>query len=228
MQVVVCGLGNFGYSVAVKLAQMGGEVIAIDKDESLIEMIKDSVAQAVCADTTDEKAMRALGVPEVDAAVVAIGSMDQSTITTIVLRRMGVSRIFARAISGSHAHVLEEVGASRIIKIENMVGEQVARILIAPHILERTTFAPGHSLVEMRTPRELVGKSVRATRLREDHHLNLVAIQKRKPSIDDQGRSVLSLTTNAVPSADDLIEEGDILIMAGSDDAIEQFLGGGD
>jgi trk system potassium uptake protein TrkA len=154
--------------------------------------------------------------------------MDQSTISTIVLRQIGVSRIFSRAISESHAHVLEEVGASRVIRIESQMGEQIARILIAPHILERSAFAPGHSLVELRAPLNLVGKSIRDTKLREEHRLNLVAIQKRKPSVDDQGRSVLSLTTDAVPSADDVIEEGDILIIAGDDDVIEDFLGGGE
>jgi len=226
MQVAVCGLGNFGYSVASSLAELGGEVIAIDKDEALVESIKDQVAQAVTADATDEKTLRALGAPEVDAAVVAIGSMDQSTITTIVLRRIGVSRIIARAISDAHAHVLDEVGASRVIRIEEQMGQQVARLLIAPHILERTTFAPGHSLVEVRAPRRLIGKSIRTARLREDHHINLVAIQRRRPSLDDQGRSVLSLTTDVVPSADDSIKESDVLILAGSDKALEDFLGG--
>lgn len=228
MQVAVCGLGNFGCSVATTLAELGGEVIAIDKDQALVEAIKDNVGQAVCADTTDEKVLRALGVLEVDAAVVAIGSMDQSAITTIVLRRIGVSRIIARAISDPHAHVLEEVGASRVIRIEDQMGEQVARILIAPHILERSTFAPGHSLVEVRVPRRLVGKSIRDTHLREDHHLNVVAVQRRRPTIDDQGRSVLSLSTNAVPDADEIVQEGDIIIIAGADGAIEKFLGGGD
>lgn len=226
MQVAVCGLGNFGYSVASSLAELGGEVIAIDKDEALVESIKDQVAQAISADATDEKTLRALGVPEVDAAVVAIGSMDQSTITTIVLRRIGVSRIIARAISDAHAHVLDEVGASRVIRIEEQMGQQVARLLIAPHILERTTFAPGHSLVEVRAPRRLVGKSIRTARLREEHHINLVAIQRRRPALDDQGRSVLSLTTDVVPGADDSIKESDVLILAGSDKALEDFLGG--
>jgi trk system potassium uptake protein TrkA len=228
MQVVVCGLGNFGCSVATTLAELGGEVIAIDKDQALVEAIKDSVGQAVCADATDEKVLRALGVLEVDAAVVAIGSMDQSAITTIVLRRIGVSRIIARAISDPHAYVLEEVGASRVIRIEDQMGEQVARILIAPHILERSTFAPGHSIVEVRAPRRLVGKTIRDTHLREDHHLNVVAVQRRRPTIDEQGRSVLSLNTNAVPDADEVIHEGDIIIIAGADGAIEKFLGGGD
>lgn len=228
MQVVVCGLGNFGYNVATTLAELGGDVIAIDKDESLIEAIKDRVDQAVCADTTDEKVLRALGIPEMDAAVVAIGDMDQSAITTIVMRRIGVSKIFARAISEAHAHVLEEVGASRVIQIETQMGEQVARILIAPHILERTTFAPGHSIVELRAPRELVGRSIKESKLREEYRLNLVALQRRKPTIDDQGRSVLSLSTNAVPKAEDVIEEGDILILAGADQAIEAFLKGGE
>ncbi len=228
MQVVVCGLGHFGFSVAVTLAELGGEVIAIDKDGALIEAIKDQVGQAVCADATDEKVLRALGVPEADAAVVAIGSMDQSAITTILLRRIGVARIIARAISEAHAHVLDEVGASRVIKIEEQMGVQVAHILIAPHILERTTFSPGHSLVEIRAPRKLIGKSIREARLREEHHLNLVAIQRRRPTVDDQGRSILSLTTNAVPGADEVIEEGNVLILAGSDAAIEHFLGGGE
>lgn len=226
MQVAVCGLGNFGFSVATSLAELGGEVIAIDKDEVLVESIKDRVAQAVSADATDEKTLRALGAPEVDAAVVAIGSMDQSTITTIVLRRIGVSRIIARAISDAHAHVLDEVGASRVIRIEEQMGQQVARLLIAPHILERTTFAPGHSLVEVRAPRRIIGKSIRTARLREDHHINLVAIQRRRPSLDDQGRSILSLTTDVVPGADDSIKESDVLILAGSDKALEDFLGG--
>lgn len=226
MQVAVCGLGNFGFSVASTLAELGGEVLAIDKDEALIESIKDQVAQAVAADATDEKTLRALGVPEVDAAVVAIGSMDQSTITTIVLRRIGVSRIIARALSDAHAHVLDEVGASRVIRIEEQMGQQVARLLIAPHIMESTSFAPGHSLVEVRAPRRLIGKSIRTARLREDHHINLVAIQRRRPALDDQGRSILSLTTDAVPGADEAIKESDVLILAGADDALEEFLGG--
>lgn len=226
MQVAVCGLGNFGMSVALTIAELGGEVLAIDKDEAIIETVKDQVAQAVCADVTDEKTLRALGVPEVDAAVVAIGSMDQSTIATIVLRRIGVSRIIARALSDAHAHVLDEVGASRVIRIEEQMGQQVARLLIAPHIMESTTFAPGHSLVEVRAPRRLIGKSIRTARLREDHCINLVAIQRRRPALDDQGRSVLSLTTDAVPGADESIKESDVLILAGADDALEEFLGG--
>ena len=47
MQVAVCGLGNFGYSVASSLTELGGEVIAIDKDEVLVESIKDQVATDV-------------------------------------------------------------------------------------------------------------------------------------------------------------------------------------
>ena len=226
MEVAVCGLGNFGMSVASTIAELGGEVLAIDKDEAIIEAVKDQLAQAVCADATDEKTLRALGVPEVDAAVVAIGSMDQSTITTIVLRRIGVSRIIARALSDAHAHVLDEVGASRVIRIEEQMGQQVARLLIAPHIMESTTFAPGHSLVEVRAPRRLIGKSIRVARLREDHRINLVAIQRRRPALDDQGRSILSLTTDAVPGADESIKESDVLILAGADDALEEFLGG--
>ena len=53
-QFVVIGLGNFGFSVATRLAQIGHEVLAIDSDEARIESIKDRVTQAVVGDARDD------------------------------------------------------------------------------------------------------------------------------------------------------------------------------
>ena len=48
MKVAVFGLGNFGKHLALKLTQMGHEVIAIDHDMDKVEALKSEVSYAVC------------------------------------------------------------------------------------------------------------------------------------------------------------------------------------
>ncbi len=68
----VIGLGRFGKSLAIKLSQLGAEVLAIDKNMSVVEDISEYVTQAVSGDCTDEKVLRSLGVRNFDCAVVAL------------------------------------------------------------------------------------------------------------------------------------------------------------
>lgn len=227
MQVAVIGLGTFGRSVATSLTQLGAEVIAIDRDESLVESIKDKVAQAIIADATDELTLRSIGIPEVDAAVIAIGEMSASILATLLLRRLGLSRIIVRSLDDNHSIVLEEVGASRVIPVEKQMGQQIARTLIAPHIMDRKQFAEGFSLVEIRTPHSLVGLTIKEAKLRERHQLNLVALQRRVTEVNEEGKSVIKTVINSVPQADEKMEEGHVLILAGSDHDIDVFLEGG-
>ena len=224
MQVAIIGLGDYGKSVATEVCALGGQSLAIDKESLPVEEMKDVVSQAVIADGTDEKAMRALGVAEVDAAIVAIGDMAQSIIVTLVLRRIGVSKIIARATTSAQAEALKAVGASRVVNIESQMGTQIARTLIAPHILDRFTVTADISLVEIRAPRPLIGKHLSETRLRENYHLNLVAVQTRKPGIDEQGKRITKTITDAAPSADFVIEEDSIMIIAGRDEDLDNFL----
>jgi len=224
MQFAVIGLGHFGLHVANFLAQEGGEVIAIDTNENVIEQIKDKVAQAVIADATQEKALRAIGVPDVDAAVVTIRDMDVSIMTTVILRQIGVSKIIARAQSEIHARVLDEVGASRIIHIENQMAEQLAKQLLAPHILQHMTFPGGYSLVEMKAHKGHTNKTIVELDFRKNYNVNIVAIQKRIPAVDENGKSFFKEVTNTKPQPDDIIAEDDILVLVGGTEKVNRFL----
>jgi trk system potassium uptake protein TrkA len=224
MQFAVIGLGNFGFHVAETLSQLGGEVIAIDKDEAIIEQIKDKVAQAVIADATQEKALRSLGIPDVDTAVVAVGDMDASIMTTVLLRRIGVSKIIARALSEIHERVLDEVGASRIIYVEHQMAEQLVKQLLAPHVLQHMTFPGGYSLVEMKTHKAHVNKTIVELDFRKQYAINIIAIQKRIPAVDENGKSFFKQVTNTQPRPDDIISEDDILVLVGGTENINFFL----
>jgi Trk K+ transport system NAD-binding subunit len=73
-RIAVIGLGRFGMSLARSLSRAGAEVLAIDRNGTLVSEISDDVAVAVRLDSTDDVALREQGVHKVDAAVVGIGT----------------------------------------------------------------------------------------------------------------------------------------------------------
>lgn len=223
-QYAVIGMGKFGYKVAVTIAERGGEVIAIDSNPKKVEEVKDLVSQAVRLDSTDEAAMKAIGISDVDVAIVAIGDdREASILTTGLLKRIGVGRIIARATSDLHAQILELIGAHKVISIEDQMGEQLAKSIIAPDILEHITLGSGHSLAEVIPKKKFLGKSLREIDLRAMHGVHVVAIKKRTPIVDEQGESDFKTEVKDFPGPDDLIEENDILVVVGDDKSIESI-----
>ncbi|MEJ2728915.1 MAG: TrkA family potassium uptake protein [Deltaproteobacteria bacterium] len=115
-QFVVIGLGSFGHYLAIHLYKKGHEVVAIDKSADRVAEIKDKVSQAVIADATDRRAMEALGLDKMDAAVICIGSvLSESILATLNMKDIGVAQVFAKAISEAHSRILYKIGTRKII-----------------------------------------------------------------------------------------------------------------
>lgn len=99
-QVAVIGLGKFGSTVAKELTERGAQVIAVDENKERVENIKELVTYAVVANSTDELALRASGIQNVDIAVVCVGEdVEANLLTTLLLKKMGVKKVWARRIS---------------------------------------------------------------------------------------------------------------------------------
>lgn len=218
MIVAVIGLGTFGAKTAVRLFEKGAEVIAIDKKQELVDKIKDRVTHAVVLDVIDERSLRSMKISDVDVAVVAIGDhIEMSIMTVTMLRKMGVARVIARATSALHEHVLHEIGASEIIKVEEEMGEIIASKIVAPHVLQRYNFAAGYSIVEIKMGVKFEGKSLIESNIRHNYSLNIVALQKKIPFIDEDGRSSYRIEINDDPTPMDIIEADDIVVLVGSE-----------
>lgn len=223
-QFAVIGLGAFGKKVAFTLSEKGANVIAIDKNRESIEEIKERVSAALVLDSTDEEAMKAAGIKDVDAAVVALGdNQEEAILITAILKKMGVSKIVARAINQLYAHVLKSVGADNVIVIEEQMGEDVAKRLLSPEIYQHVVLTTGHSLVEMEARPEFIGKSLRQLDFRRTFGVNVIAIQKKIPTVNDEGKVAYTIEVNDVPGPDDRIEKGDVLVVVGADDNIENM-----
>lgn len=224
MQVAVIGLGTFGAKTAVRLYEKGAEVLAIDMDDDLVDKIKDRVTHAVALDVTDERSLRGVNISDVDVAVVAIGDNIQMSILAVtMLRKLGVGRVVARATSAIHEHVLHEIGASEIIKVEEEMGEITASKIIAPHVLQRYNFAAGYSIVEIKLGKKFEGKTLVESKIRQNYALNIVALQKRIPFIDDDGKAAWKVEINDCPMPMDVIESDDIVVLVGSEKNLDKL-----
>lgn len=209
------GLGRFGSSVVKTLAEMGYEVLAVDIDEERVAALASLATHSVQADTTDESAMMAIGVRNFDVAVVSIGDLQASILTTVILRELGVKQVVAKAVSELHGRVLARVGADQVVFPERDMGTRVAHNLVSGNLVDFLELAPGVSIIEAVAKRGFVGKSLKELDFRARFGINILAIRKAD-------------SINLAPGADDVIEKGDILVAMGHDDALEALEAQGD
>lgn len=223
-QVAVIGLGKFGSTVAKELTERGAQVIAVDENKERVENIKELVTYAVVANSTDELALRASGIQNVDIAVVCVGEdVEANLLTTLLLKKMGVKKVWARAISPLQQEILKTMEVDYIINLEEEMGTLVANSLISRSISKCIPITPGCSIAEIMVPKNLQGKNIKELKLRENFKLNIVAVKKKKPQINKLGERILEDYMEHVPSPDAALEETDILLVIGKDADIEKF-----
>lgn len=220
----VIGLGLFGTSIARKLAAQGAEVLAIDSDINMVEDIKDDVAYAVALDATDEKALKAQNIGEMDAVVVAIGENFQGLLlATVQLMEMKVKRIIARAANEQQKMILTKMGVKEILSPEDTVGKSVAERLLHPNVRTFLDLGDNYEIIEISTPQRLVNQTLKEAELREKYELNLVSIKRSfEEGKNEEAKKVERLI--GVPKADTVILESDILILLGKSDDLKRFM----
>jgi trk system potassium uptake protein TrkA len=223
-QFAVIGLGSFGRKVAITLAEKGAEVMAIDKSREKVEDIKDKVTSAVALDSTMEDELKSVGISDIDTVVVALGEQQEAAIlTTVILKNSGVGEVIARATNELYAQIFRMIGADKVILIEEQMGEQLAKALVAPQIIENIPLASGHLLVEIIPRREFIGKKLKDLDLRSRFGVNVVAIQRKVEEINDEGETVTRIKVNDLPGPDDKVSEDETLLVVGSEEEIEKL-----
>jgi len=208
-QVAVIGLGRFGSSVARTLAASGCEVLAVDVDEARVKAIADEVTDAVRANALDEEALRALGLRNFEVVVVAIGHEVQASIlTTVLLKEMGIPKIVAKAQDELHGRVLQKVGADIVVFPERDMGVRLAHTLISRNVIDEIQLSTDYSILEMAAPHGFLGRSLKDLELRQRFGLSVLAIRRKD-------RIIVS------PNADQVVDDGDILVALGQPDKLE-------
>jgi trk system potassium uptake protein len=208
--VVVIGLGRFGGQVAEALVRLGHEVLGIDEDPKIVQQWADRLTHVVQADSTDEEALRQLGVPDFSRAVVGIGTdIEASVLTVLALTEVGVPEIWAKAITAKHGKILSSVGANHVVHPEAEMGDRVAH-LITSRMIDFIEFDDGFAIAKTRPPSDAVGRTLADSALRSRYGVTVVGVKRSNEDF-----------TYARPET--VIQPGSLLIVSGSTDAVQRF-----
>ena len=207
-QFAVIGLGRFGSNMAKALSKMGYEVLAIDKNQHKVQEFSDEVTHVVQADTTDENALRELGILNFDVVVVAIGEDVQANVlTTLQLKEIGVNFIVATSRNSLHTKLLEKVGADRIVAPERDMARRVAYNLASTSVMDYIELSPRFSIVEITAPKAFQNKTIAESNIRAKYGINVVAIKRGE-----------DLIISPLPS--EKIIKDDIVVVVGKNESI--------
>lgn len=221
----VIGLGRFGMTVANVLFESGMDVIAVERNQDLIDEVSGRVSLAVCMDATDEPALRSLNLNEADAVIIGIGSnIQESILTAAILKKIGVGIIYAKVENRLHGRILELIGVQNILLPEEIVGTQLAKTLISKNVREYISLSSGHVVMEMLAPRSFVDKDLQELALPTKMGVNVIAIRYNSLSVSEDGRNIMEHKINDMPGANDIVNEGDVLIMMGPKARVDRLI----
>lgn len=208
--VVVIGLGRFGSGVATALTQLGHDVLAMDTDAEVVQDHAGSLGHVVQADATDLESLRQLGVGEFRHAVVSIGqNLEASVLAILNLSQIGVKDIWAKANNKPHGRIAERVGAHHVVYPESDMGQRVAH-LVTGKMIDFIEFEDDFAIAKTRAPRETHGKPLKDSAVRTKHLVTVVGIKRKHLDF-------------IYAREDTVVQPGDLLIVAGTTQAIERF-----
>lgn len=210
----IIGLGRFGRALAVTLASARKEVLVIDSDEKNIESIADIVDTAIVGDCTEESVLRAAGVADYDCVALCISeNINDSVMTTILLKELGVRYLLARAADERHARVLEKLGADRVVLPESEIGQRIGQALSHEGVQQYMEFSEDTAIVEMDVPARWIGKTLLELDVRKKMNINVITVHKK-----NMRKKGISVDPNAKFS------EGDSVTVIGLQSDLEKML----
>lgn len=236
MKFLVIGLGQFGKALALNLAKDGHEVTAIDSSEEYVTDIKDQVSLALIADAKDPRALRQLDLGSDVIVFVTIGeNFESSMLITALLQEIGIKHIYCRVISKIHGRLLSLMGIEGIIQPEAIAAAQLARKFDNQSFLRHVAIDATHALAEIKLPNSWAGQTLAQVMLRNRYSLNLLTVRREGENSENNDTNKikkvvidpLAMPTAPVvdvPTPDFVFEKGDLLILFGTEKALNIFV----
>ncbi len=208
----IIGLGKLGQTLAQTLSAVGKEVLIIDIDADKVNMLADSVTNAIIGDATNDAVIHAAGIADYECAVICIvENVNANILLTLKLKELGIKKVVARAVNDGHRRVLEKVGADMIIFPERDMGERLAFTLAHDKVIDFMEFK-GFQIAEITVPEKWIGKTVLDLDVRKKYGINVIAVTDKEGQV------------SVTPSAARQFKSGDIISIVGSDEQIRACL----
>ena len=175
----VFGLGRYGMAVARELVESGAEVLAVDRDEEIVNSASAVIPICKCADVTDAETLRQLDIANIDVVILSMASSLEASVMAVMLcKELGVKTVIAKGASEMNCRILRRVGADKVVFPENESGVRLARSLLSAGFTDIIELSRDVSMLELEVRPEWVGKTLTELSLRKKYSINIVAVVK--------------------------------------------------
>ncbi len=181
----IIGLGRFGSSLAQKLAEIGAEILVVDKDEAKVAVLREYTENAYIASVLEKKTLSDMGFQNCDVVIVCIAkSIDVSILTVMKLQSLGVKRVIAKADSIEHGEILEKLGAEIVFPEQDMALRLANRLEMGQG-LDFIELSESIRVTKLSIPANFVGKTIKEVDIRGKFGLNIIAIESKERVVDN-------------------------------------------
>ena len=216
MTYVVIGLGNYGGVLAEELSAIGHEVIGVDQSENRVDNLKTRIATAFVMDATDELALEALPLKEIDVVIVAIGENFGASVRVVaLLKQKQVKHIYARAIDPVHRAILEAFSIDKVLTPEHDAARDFVPLLSLGVLTESFRVDEEYYVIKFKVPRKCVGYPLAELNLEKEFHLNVIAVKRTTEVKNFLGMVTQKQEVAPVVPADCIIQAEDELVCYG-------------
>jgi voltage-gated potassium channel len=219
---IICGFGRVGRRVAEELRHEGAPFVVLDYSPEAKEAAEEERVLFIEGNGTDDDDLRSAGLGRARGLVAA--SDDDSDNLYIALSARAANPellIVARASTEDAARKLRLAGADRIVQPYQAAGRVMANYLLRPQVtafVDVVTTAAGADLrfeeIEVTESSGRGGRTIRELDIRNRTGALIVALRKRDGTFD------------TTPTPEALLDVGDVLIAAGTEEelrALEQL-----
>lgn len=175
----VFGLGRYGMAIAKELSKNGADVIAVDIDESIVNMAISDIPFCKCADVTEPEVLRQLGISNVDVVIIAMATNLEANVMAIMLcKEMGVKTVIAKCSDDMQGKILLKVGADKVVIPERESGVRLAKNMLSSGFVDVMELSDDVSLLELDVKEDWVGKNLIELNLRKKYGINVIGMKR--------------------------------------------------
>ncbi len=225
MKYLIIGLGNLGRALARDLTSAGNEVIGVDRDEQVVEEMKQSVSSVVALDSTDINSLNSLPLSDMDAIIVTFEKDFGTSVKTVAqLKSVGAKKLIVRSISPVHETVVRAIGVDSLIKPEEDYAATFAAQLMMGDTFEQWyRLSESHHICKIKLPQELIGQRLIDIDWEKQFGVKFIAVESPTIKKNLIGNSQTVYHVIEHPANDFTLQENDRIILFGKVDMLRKF-----
>ena len=216
---IICGYGRVGRRVAEEFREAGADYVVLDYNADALEAAREHGALFIEGNGTNDEDLAATGLAHAKGLVASSDSdVDNLYITLSARTARPDLFIVARASAADVAEKLRLAGADRIVQPYSAAGKEMAALSLRPQVaafLEVVSVTGGADLqyeeIVVTKASGQAGRTIRALRIRHETCAVIVALRKQDGTFD------------TTPDPDAVLDDGDVMIAAGSSDELRKL-----